>query len=296
MILHRARAASTLEGAEAVVIGRSNLFGKPMAQLLLGANATVTVCHSRTRDLPGGLPPRRRARSPRSAGRSMVGADWVKPGATVIDVGINRTDDGLVGDVDFDAVAPSRRRDHAGSRRRRPDDDRLPAAQHPEGRADGGRGGRLIVRRLRPADWLLLVERRRGAGHAHAGLVHARAARGGAPSAGALVALILLDGGARPARRPPARDRRARRGRTCRPPSSSWRSRRSPLLATLVVTLLKPGDATGDRSGRLGRARRPRRAQGGRLALDARRAPGPARAPGRAAAGTARAARGVAPI
>ena len=52
----RRRPASQLEGAEAVVVGRSNLFGKPMAQLLLGANATVTICHSRTRDLPGGLP------------------------------------------------------------------------------------------------------------------------------------------------------------------------------------------------------------------------------------------------
>ncbi len=99
------RAGVTLEGAEAVVIGRSNLFGKPMAQLLLGANATVTVCHSRTRDLPAVC--RRADVLVAAVGRpQMVGADWVKPGATVIDVGINRTDDGLVGDVDFDAVAP----------------------------------------------------------------------------------------------------------------------------------------------------------------------------------------------
>jgi methylenetetrahydrofolate dehydrogenase (NADP+)/methenyltetrahydrofolate cyclohydrolase len=85
-------AGAELEGAEAVVVGRSNLFGKPMAQLLLGANATVTSCHSRTRDLA-------------AVGRArMVKADWVKPGATVIDVGMNRTDDGLAGDVDFDAV------------------------------------------------------------------------------------------------------------------------------------------------------------------------------------------------
>jgi methylenetetrahydrofolate dehydrogenase (NADP+) / methenyltetrahydrofolate cyclohydrolase len=92
-----------LEGAEAVVIGRSNLFGKPMAQLLLAANATVTVCHSRTRDLPAVC-----ARADvliAAVGRpQMVGADWVKPGATVIDVGVNRIDGGLVGDVDFDAV------------------------------------------------------------------------------------------------------------------------------------------------------------------------------------------------
>jgi methylenetetrahydrofolate dehydrogenase (NADP+)/methenyltetrahydrofolate cyclohydrolase len=92
-----------LEGAEAVVIGRSNLFGKPMAQLLLGANATVTMCHSRTRDLPGVC--RRADILIAAVGRDrMVKADWVKPGATVIDVGMNRTEDGLHGDVDFDAV------------------------------------------------------------------------------------------------------------------------------------------------------------------------------------------------
>jgi methylenetetrahydrofolate dehydrogenase (NADP+) / methenyltetrahydrofolate cyclohydrolase len=92
-----------LKGAEAVVIGRSNLFGKPMAQLLLAAHATVTTCHSRTRDLPGVA---RRADVLIAAIGSpqMVGGDWIKPGAVVIDVGINRTDDGLVGDVDFDAA------------------------------------------------------------------------------------------------------------------------------------------------------------------------------------------------
>jgi methylenetetrahydrofolate dehydrogenase (NADP+) / methenyltetrahydrofolate cyclohydrolase len=78
-----------LEGAETVVVGRSNLFGKPMAQLLLGANATVTTCHSRTRDLAGVC-----ARADvliAAVGRpKMVGLDWVKPGAIVIDVGINR--------------------------------------------------------------------------------------------------------------------------------------------------------------------------------------------------------------
>jgi methylenetetrahydrofolate dehydrogenase (NADP+)/methenyltetrahydrofolate cyclohydrolase len=93
-----------LEGAEAVVIGRSNLFGKPMAQMLLGANATVTTCHSRTRDLPAVC--RRADVLIAAVGRSrMVKADWVKPGAVVIDVGMNRTEDGLTGDVDFDAVA-----------------------------------------------------------------------------------------------------------------------------------------------------------------------------------------------
>jgi methylenetetrahydrofolate dehydrogenase (NADP+) / methenyltetrahydrofolate cyclohydrolase len=96
-------AGAQLEGAEAVVIGRSNLFGKPMAQLLLGANATVTTCHSRTRDLPGVA--RRADVLIAAVGRDrMVKGDWVNPGATVIDVGMNRSDDGLHGDVDFDEV------------------------------------------------------------------------------------------------------------------------------------------------------------------------------------------------
>ena len=94
-------AGAQLEGAEAVVVGRSNLFGKPMAQLLLGANATVTICHSRTRDLAEVC--RRADILVAAVGRDrMVKGDWVKPGATVIDVGINRSDDGLHGDVDFD--------------------------------------------------------------------------------------------------------------------------------------------------------------------------------------------------
>jgi methylenetetrahydrofolate dehydrogenase (NADP+)/methenyltetrahydrofolate cyclohydrolase len=93
-----------LEGAEAVVIGRSNLFGKPMAQLLLEANATVTVCHSRTRDLSEVC--RRADVLIAAVGRAeMVRAHWVKPGATVIDVGINRVDDRLVGDVAFAEVS-----------------------------------------------------------------------------------------------------------------------------------------------------------------------------------------------
>ncbi len=92
-----------LEGADAVVIGRSNLFGKPMAQLLLAANATVTTCHSRTRDLSGIC--RRADVLIAAVGVPLlVGADWVKPGAVVIDVGVNRLESGLVGDVDFDAV------------------------------------------------------------------------------------------------------------------------------------------------------------------------------------------------
>ena len=102
-----AAAGTQLSGAEAVVIGRSNLFGKPMAQLLLQANATVTIAHSRTADLEAVC-----ARADvlvAAVGRAgMVRGSWVKPGATVIDVGINRRDpaptDGssaLVGDVHF---------------------------------------------------------------------------------------------------------------------------------------------------------------------------------------------------
>jgi methylenetetrahydrofolate dehydrogenase (NADP+)/methenyltetrahydrofolate cyclohydrolase len=96
-------AGAELEGARAVVLGRSILVGKPLAQLLLGANATVTHCHSRTRDLPAVC---READvliaavgSPR-----LVTGDMIREGATVIDVGTNRTDDGLVGDVDFEAA------------------------------------------------------------------------------------------------------------------------------------------------------------------------------------------------
>jgi methylenetetrahydrofolate dehydrogenase (NADP+) / methenyltetrahydrofolate cyclohydrolase len=98
------RSEVALEGAEAVVVGRSDLVGKPLAQLLLARNATVTVCHSRTRDLPEVC--RRADVLVAAVGRPrMVQGDWVKEGAVVIDVGINRTDDGLVGDVDFDAAA-----------------------------------------------------------------------------------------------------------------------------------------------------------------------------------------------
>ena len=100
------KAGAQLEGAQAVVIGRSNLFGKPMAQLLLAANATVTICHSRTRDLAEVC--RRGDVLIAAVGRAqMVRQAWVKPGAVVIDVGMNRTDSTpptLVGDVDFDAV------------------------------------------------------------------------------------------------------------------------------------------------------------------------------------------------
>jgi methylenetetrahydrofolate dehydrogenase (NADP+) / methenyltetrahydrofolate cyclohydrolase len=93
-----------LEGAEAVVVGRSKLVGVPVARLLLAADATVTICHSRTADLAAtcaradvlvaavGVP-------------RLLGGDAIKPGAVVIDVGMNRTEDGLCGDVDFDAAS-----------------------------------------------------------------------------------------------------------------------------------------------------------------------------------------------
>jgi methylenetetrahydrofolate dehydrogenase (NADP+)/methenyltetrahydrofolate cyclohydrolase len=93
-----------LEGAEAVVVGRSDLVGKPIGALLLAANATVTTCHSRTRDLAAVC--RRADVLVAAVGRpEMVRGDWVKEGAVVIDVGINRTDAGLVGDVEFAAAA-----------------------------------------------------------------------------------------------------------------------------------------------------------------------------------------------
>ncbi len=94
-----------LSGLEAVVIGRSNIVGKPMAQLLLGESCTVTIAHSRTKDLPEVV--RRADIVVAAVGRpELVKGDWLKPGATVIDVGINRIDAGegktrLVGDVDF---------------------------------------------------------------------------------------------------------------------------------------------------------------------------------------------------
>jgi len=93
-----------LAGLEAVVIGRSNIVGKPMAQLLLAENCTVTVAHSRTRDLPAVV--RRGDIVVAAVGRAgMVKGDWLKPGATVIDVGINRVDGKLVGDVDFESAS-----------------------------------------------------------------------------------------------------------------------------------------------------------------------------------------------
>lgn len=113
MILVRQIHGKDLSGLNALVIGRSNLFGKPMAQLLLNANATVTTGHSRSRDLPALA--RQADIVVAAVGRpEMVKAGWLKPGATVIDVGINRVDapekgEGkfkLVGDVDFSDCKP----------------------------------------------------------------------------------------------------------------------------------------------------------------------------------------------
>jgi methylenetetrahydrofolate dehydrogenase (NADP+)/methenyltetrahydrofolate cyclohydrolase len=93
----------TLEGAEAVVVGRSDLVGKPIAALLLAANATVTMCHSRTRDLPDVV---RRADVVVAAVGvpEMIKGDWIKEGAVVIDVGMNRTPEKLTGDVEFETA------------------------------------------------------------------------------------------------------------------------------------------------------------------------------------------------
>jgi len=99
-------AGAEIEGAEAVVLGRSILVGRPLTSLLLGENATVTTCHSRTRDLAA-VCARADVLVAAVGSPRLVTAEMVKPGATVIDVGTNRVEgeDGLVGDVDFEAVS-----------------------------------------------------------------------------------------------------------------------------------------------------------------------------------------------
>ena len=100
------RSGVEIEGREAVVIGRSNLVGKPLVQLLLRENATVTVCHSRTKDLPG-VASRAELLIVAVGRREFVGAEYVREGAVVVDVGIHaREGGGLVGDVRFDEVEP----------------------------------------------------------------------------------------------------------------------------------------------------------------------------------------------
>jgi len=98
------RADTPLQGADAVVVGRSKLVGKPMAALLLARHCTVTICHSRTRDLEQVI--RRADVLVAAVGRAgLVQGSWIKPGATVIDVGMNRVEDQLVGDVEFEPAA-----------------------------------------------------------------------------------------------------------------------------------------------------------------------------------------------
>jgi methylenetetrahydrofolate dehydrogenase (NADP+)/methenyltetrahydrofolate cyclohydrolase len=93
------------EGMRAVIVGRSDIVGKPLAAMLLAANATVTLAHSRTRDLPG-LTSRADLLVSAVGVPGIIGADHVARGAVVVDVGISRTDSGLAGDVDFEAVRP----------------------------------------------------------------------------------------------------------------------------------------------------------------------------------------------
>ena len=144
-----------LSGLNAVVVGRSILVGKPLALLLLAENCTVTIAHSRTRDLAAVCQTADILCA--AVGRpEMIQGDWVKPGAIVLDVGINRVSsdgrDRLVGDVAFDAARDRRRGDNARAGRRRPHDDRLPLAKY------AGRGG--LASRLACANRLGAVGRR----------------------------------------------------------------------------------------------------------------------------------------
>ena len=125
-----------LVGAEAVVLGRSAIVGRPAAALLLAADCTVTIVHSKTRECAAATCRRADILVIAGMGRpAAVTADWIKPGAIVIDVGISRVarpegGSRLVGDVDFAAVRRIAGRDHPGAGRGRADDDSLPAAQH----------------------------------------------------------------------------------------------------------------------------------------------------------------------
>ena len=98
------RTGVELEGAEVVIVGRSDLVGKPLASMCLERNATVTVCHSRTKNLQG-VAQRADILIAAVGVPNLIKGDWVKEGATVIDVGINRTEAGLVGDVDFNEAS-----------------------------------------------------------------------------------------------------------------------------------------------------------------------------------------------
>ena len=120
-----------MEGKSCVVIGRSNIVGKPMAMLLLHQNGTVTICHSRTKNLHGSLPARRTFWCAAVGKADFVTADMVKEGAVVIDVGMNRDENGkLCGDVDFAAVEPKASLYHPGARRRGAHDHRHAAEKY----------------------------------------------------------------------------------------------------------------------------------------------------------------------
>ena len=139
-------ALPSLAGAEAIVLGRSNIVGKPMAALLLSENCTVTLAHSRSRDIPAIL--RRADILVAAVGRpQFVRGDWLKPGVVVIDIGINRVEVAggkpkLVGDVAFAEAQGIAAAITPVPRRRRPDDDRLPAAQHADRRLPAARASR----------------------------------------------------------------------------------------------------------------------------------------------------------
>ena len=144
------RSGIEIEGRDAVVVGRSAVVGMPAAFLLVKEDATVTVCHRRTRDLAGHV--RRADIVVVAAGRpGLVTGAMLKPGAVVVDVGINVVDGRIVGDVDFASARAGRLGDHAGARRRRPADQR-PAADPPDPRrrtpgvrAPGRRRSRIAV-------------------------------------------------------------------------------------------------------------------------------------------------------
>ena len=137
MLLHDT--LGSLSGSNAVIIGRSNLVGRPVAQLLLRADCTVTITHSRTRDLPQ-LSRRADILVVATGKAEFVRGDWIKPAAAVIDVGINRVPTAggksrLVGDVAFAEALPVAGHLTPGAGRRRADDGGVPDVQHPAGRA-----------------------------------------------------------------------------------------------------------------------------------------------------------------
>ena len=219
-----------LEGAEAVVVGRSDLVGKPVAQMLLARHATVTVCHSRTRDLPEVC--RRADVLVAAVGRPrMVQGDWVRAGATVIDVGINRTRRGARRRRRLRGRGRARAADHPGAARCGADDDRDAAAQHAGGRARSGRPAGLMGR-LRAGRLDRGRRRRRAARVAVPPLVRrgGRAARGDGLAGVRRARRRARAARARAARRSSSRRRRARarrsRSRSACSPCSPARSPR----------------------------------------------------------------------